>query len=120
MSDKKRHDPAHIARALIRQNRELAKQNDELLRFIESGLPPIDENTFVPNPTQEAILTALQGKGLRTDALASKCDCNRRSLFKDPGGIPELQEEGLVAHHPRVGYYRPDAPPPNLSQLTAS
>jgi hypothetical protein len=105
---KREPDTASLARALIRQNREL-------LAFIESSLPPIDENTFIPNQLQEAILAALDGKGLRTDALVSKTDSSSGQLFKNPGGLPELQEEGLVAHHPRVGYYRPDKPPPQVA-----
>ena len=38
---------------------------------------------------------------------------DRRRLFK-PGGISELKENGFVENHPRIGYYRPDAPPPEL------
>jgi len=34
---------------------------------------------------------------------------DRRRLFK-AGGLKELKEIGLVAHHRRLGYYRPDAP----------
>ena len=118
MTDKKRQDAA-LARALIRQNRQLIGQHRELLKFIEATLPPpIDETTFIPNSLQQAVLDALDGKGLRTDALLNKIDSSRRQLFKVPGGLPELQEEGLVDHHRRVGFYRPDAPPPEVTQLT--
>lgn len=83
--------------------------------MLETTLPPAAESAFVPTPFQADILAALEGKGLRTDALAAKVG-DRRRLFKDPGGIPELQEQGLVSHHRRVGYYRPDFPPPELSR----
>lgn len=67
---------------------------------------------FVPTPFQQDILDALEGKGLRTDALAAKVG-DRSRLFR-PEGLPELRQHGRVDHHPRVGYFRPDAPPPCL------
>jgi hypothetical protein len=66
---------------------------------------------FVPTPFQKGILEALHGQALRTDDLAHKVG-SRRKLFTHPGGLRELQEQGLVGHHKRLGYYRPDAPPP--------
>lgn len=96
---------AHVARALARHNQELVKLLEELL-------PPPDPG-FVPTQFQQDILEALSGRALRTDALAAKVG-NRRGLFKDPGGVPELIEEGLVSHHKRLGYYRPDKPPADL------
>jgi hypothetical protein len=80
----------------------------------------LDAATFLPTPTQQDILAALDGRALRTDALAHRADCNRRSLFHDPGGLPELQRRGLVAHHRRIGFYRPDAPPPELGRAAAA
>lgn len=71
------------------------------------------EEPFVLTPFQTAILKALEGKALRTDPLANKVN-DRRRLFIHPGGLKELQEQGLVAHHKRLGFYRPDAPPPQL------
>lgn len=70
-------------------------------------------NRFVPTPFQKGILQALNGQALRTDDLAHKVG-NRRKLFIHPGGLRELQDHSLVAHHKRLGYYRPDAPPPVL------
>lgn len=99
-------DVAALARLLLRQNRELA-------RALEAALPPADPG-FIPSPLQEQILEALKGKALRTDALANRCGGARRQLFKDPGGIGELIEEGLVAHHQRLGYYLPADPPDDL------
>jgi hypothetical protein len=74
-------------------------------------LPP-----FVPTPFQSDILAALEGKALRTDALANKVG-DRSRLYRRPGGIHELRDNGLVAHHPRLGYFRPDCPPAELSQF---
>lgn len=73
------------------------------------------DEIFVPDPFQTAILTALEGKALRTDALASVVGDRSRLFRKPTGGIPELRKEGLVDHHSRLGYYRPDAPPPELA-----
>ena len=73
-----------------------------------------DAATFIPTQLQEDVLTALDGRALRTDALAHRCHGNRRSLFRDPGGLHELRRQGLVDHHHRIGYYRADALPPEL------
>lgn len=74
------------------------------------------EEIFVPTPFQTAILAALEGKALRTSALATAVHSNESRLFKDKGGLPELREHGLVSHHKALGYFRPDAPPPPLAQ----
>jgi len=60
-------------------------------------------------------LAALEGRALRTDALAAELDCDRRRLFK-PGALKELREHGLVRHDPRLGYYAANTPPPELSE----
>lgn len=70
---------------------------------------------FVPNAFQTAILDALEGKALRTDALAAKVGDRSRLFSKPRGGLPELKEHGLVGHHDRLGFYRVDAPPPELA-----
>jgi hypothetical protein len=67
---------------------------------------------FVPNVFQESVLEALEGKALRTDALGAAVG-DRGRLYK-PGGLKELREAGMVKHHPRLGFYRPDAPPEEL------
>lgn len=95
--------------------RALLDANKRLTDALEQVIGPAPAPDFVPSDFQRDILAALNGKGLRTDALAAKVG-NRRKLFADPGGLPELQEEGLVSHHKRVGYYRPDAPPPDLNE----
>jgi len=74
---------------------------------------PAGHVPFVPSSFQRGILDALKGFALRTDALARKVG-NRRKLFNKIGGLPELEAHGLVAHHPRLGYYSVRVPPPNL------
>ena len=74
---------------------------------------PEEEPPFVPTPFQKGILEALDGKALRTDALGAAVG-DRRRLFKD-GGLKELRDRGLVLRHARLGFYRPDAPPPQLT-----
>lgn len=81
---------------------------------LAAAAPP-PERPFVPSPFQRAILEALKGRALRTDALAAKVGGDRRRLFRDPGGLRELEREGRVAHHDSLGFYRPDAPPPELA-----
>ncbi len=75
----------------------------------------VPEDVFVPNCIQEAILAALNGKALRSDALAHKAGYSKGNIYREPGGLPELQRRGLVSHHKRLGYFRPDALPPELS-----
>jgi hypothetical protein len=75
---------------------------------------PVAAAPFVPNAFQMGILKALEGKGLRTTALGLEVHDQRR-LFK-PGGLKELKKQGLVAWHPRIGFYRPDAPPEVLKE----
>jgi hypothetical protein len=72
-----------------------------------------DNGAFVPNALQQGILDALEGKALRTDALGAKVGDKRRLYHA--GGIKELRDRGLVELHPRLGYWRPDAPPPELA-----
>ena len=91
---------AKLCRSLIQQTREMADMIDALL-------PP--PKAVIRSAFQQGILDALDGKALRTDALAVRVGSRSRLFAKD--GLPELQEEGVVAHDKRVGYYRPDAPP---------
>lgn len=78
--------------------------------------PPSNPAQFVPTPFQKGILKALDGKALRTEALADAVG-NRSRLFRHPGGLKELRERGLVSHHQRLGYYRADALPPEMDDL---
>jgi hypothetical protein len=87
-------------------------------------LPPLPRAAaappaWVPNDNQACVLEALEGRALRTDALARASGVDRRALFQKPGGLDELQAVGAVRHHPRLGFYRTDAPPPDISQESA-
>lgn len=73
---------------------------------------------FTPRPFQQAILDALAGKALHARALGAKVGDSGR-LYK-PHGIQELRERGLVELHERLGFWRPDAPPPELEQEAAA
>jgi hypothetical protein len=70
---------------------------------------------FVPTDLQADVLAALEGKALHADDLAGAVRCDRRRLYRHPGGLRELRQQGLVDLHPRAGYYRPDAPPARLN-----
>ena len=107
------HDLAAALRALIAANRAMADTIERLLPQPAPQLP-----AFIPTDFQRDILSALKNRSMRTDALAHRLQCGRSRLFADPGGLPELQEQGMVAHHRRVGYFRPDAPPPDLGGET--
>lgn len=71
------------------------------------------DELFVATAFQQAILDALEARALRTDALGQAVG-DRSRLFKR-NGLAELRERGLVSHHKRLGYYRPDAPPDELA-----
>lgn len=86
------------------------------MRDVLNGTPEKAEEPFVPTPFQAGILDALEGRALKTEALAAEVG-DRRRLFK-PGGIKELKEKGLVKNHSRIGYYRPDAPPPEIEEFS--
>jgi hypothetical protein len=69
---------------------------------------------FVFTPLQHAIHTALKGRALKKDALANEvCGGEGTRLYRK-GGIKEMRDAELVARKDGVGYYRPDAPPPEL------
>jgi hypothetical protein len=109
MPDPRQPDFARIAARLCEVTQQLA----ELVAEMVAAQQPAEPG-FVPTPFQRGILDALNGKALRTDPLGKKVG-NRRKLFNDPGGLPELQEEGLVGHHPRIGFYSTANPPPELA-----
>jgi hypothetical protein len=70
-------------------------------------------SVFVPTPLQKSILEALNRKALKKQPLAViVCGGEGTRLYRK-GGIKELIDIGKVVHKNGVGYYRPDAPPPN-------
>ncbi len=68
---------------------------------------------FEPSAYQLGILDALAGKCLKVEQLVAIVK-DRPKLYRDPGGIKELERHGLVAHDKRRGYYRPDAMPDEM------
>ncbi len=67
---------------------------------------------FVPNDFQREILNALDGRALKKQALAIEVCAGEGSRLYRPGGIKELMNGGHVVNKRRLGYYRPDRPPP--------
>jgi hypothetical protein len=70
-------------------------------------------SVFVHTPLQKEILRVLRGRALRQTQLELELRTNRRQLQRKTG-LGDLRERGEVLHHDRLGYYRPDAPPPVL------
>lgn len=98
---------------------EFARVFDTLQKVNGASSRDSDADTvFVPTPFQERILSSLDGTALRTDAIASAIDCNRRQIFK-PNGIKELVAAGRVRWHHKLGYFRPDSLPQELSSTTS-
>jgi hypothetical protein len=78
---------------------------------------------FIPDATQKGILKALDGKAMKTTQLGQAIGDKSRLYKKGRSGvgcIKELENEGLVAYHDRLGYYRPDKPPPELKEVPAT
>jgi len=72
---------------------------------------------FVLTGLQTGILTKLNGKAMKARALAKALDINQPKLYEPKGmkgKLKELMQLGKVKKHSRMGYYRPDAPPPEL------
>jgi hypothetical protein len=102
-------------------DRDASSQNgsptngESLIREVPAQEP------FVFRPKQEAIWEALKDCALRTDYLAELVG-DRRSLFDrknkkgrvTKGLVSEMVQRGMVRNHSRRGYYRLDAPPPDL------
>ncbi len=90
--------------------------------FLDAVLTaPAAEDEFLPNEVQAVILQSLEGKYMRSDTLAAAINTalgiedGRKRLFKKPGGIQELADQGLVKNHPRRGYYSVASPPDELT-----
>jgi hypothetical protein len=68
---------------------------------------------FIPTERQQKILDILNGKSKKLDQLAELLKVVPTTL--SGRDLKELKEAGRVRHCKRVGYYRPDAPPPDLT-----
>ncbi|HZT80909.1 MAG TPA: sigma-70 family RNA polymerase sigma factor [Gemmataceae bacterium] len=116
--EEKSHAPVPAGRPDAPQPQGVSAVNDQPSPHARNGLAAGEAHPFVPTALQRAILTALDRRALRTDALAVAAGYSRRQLFT-PRGLLEMKERGLVAHHPRLGFYRPDAVPPELAVVPA-
>ena len=76
-------------------------------------VPPLRAE-FEPSDFQMSILRVLEGRAMRVIPLGEAVGDGRK-LYRQPGGIFELRDHGLVAYTKQHGYYRPDAPPPELA-----
>lgn len=104
-SIQQRIDVAKIAHRLAQITQDFASLMEEVVGDLAGPQDPV----FVPNAFQKAILKALDHQALRTSSLGQRVGDERRLFRKN--GLTELIEEGMVAHHKRIGYYRPDSPP---------
>jgi hypothetical protein len=107
----------------VRLNRRFRKARDAILAGFgaEATEHPEDPGAgvFIPTPLQEAILQALNGKALKKEDLADDVKIDPSRLYR-PGALQELRKSGKVEHKRGIGYYRPDAPPPNTLELKPS
>jgi hypothetical protein len=81
----------------------------------ETPKPPPPPPPFVPLPFQRRILNELKYKSLTADRLQEHLACDRKSLYVR--GLRELTRHGLVVPSRRIGYYRPDFPPPEFAEF---
>ena len=67
---------------------------------------------LILNNTCLGILNALDGKAMRVQQLADAVtESETTRLYRD-GLLKILKANGKIVHDPKIGYYRPDAPPP--------
>jgi hypothetical protein len=71
------------------------------------------DRPFFPTDRQKRILDLLDGKTKKLAQLAQVLKVQPSTL--SGRDLKELRARGLVRHDRRIGYYRPDAPPPKLS-----
>jgi hypothetical protein len=99
----------------LEERRVITHTPKEGYRLAEPEGKPGTRLPFVPTEFQRDVMTALAGKALRSNALAREVGCEKPRLYQDPGGVPELQEQGWVGHHKRLGYFSTQQPPPELA-----
>lgn len=75
--------------------------------------------SFHPTLRQQVVLSALDGKAMKVTTLAFATKINRRHLYDrgaQRGVLSDLRDRNLIVLHNRLGYYRPDSPPPELKE----
>ncbi len=68
-------------------------------------------SSFVASSQQKKILAALRSAALRTDDLLEATDLPHSTMMRH---MRELRALDKVGHHPKLGYYSTDHPPPEL------
>jgi hypothetical protein len=96
------------------------QSSDDVLTPVPAARCGPPAQRLILTPLQSSILRSLDRKALKKEKLAEACELKDGSRLYRQGGIHELRDAGLVAHRDGVGYYRPDAPPPNAVQLGQS
>jgi hypothetical protein len=71
------------------------------------------EGGFLPTERQLRILDLLNGRAKKLAQLANALGVRESTL--SGRDLKELKERGRIRHNKRVGYWRPDAPPPHLA-----
>ena len=97
--------PAIDTASECRERRAADIPDGDLAHKPESGTP------FLATPMQKAIFAALDGQSLKKQALADAVAKGDGGALYRRGDLQELRNRGMVQHKPRVGFYRPDAPP---------
>jgi hypothetical protein len=72
-----------------------------------------DGGDFIPTRRQQRILDLLNGQAKKLAQLADTLGVQPSTL--SGRDLKELKERGRIRHDKRVGYWRPDAPPPHLA-----
>lgn len=74
--------------------------------------PPLSgETILVLNSTCLGILKALDGRAMRIEELAKVVTGGEPTRLYRDGMKTILAENGMIVHDPKIGYFRPDAPP---------
>jgi hypothetical protein len=102
-----------------------APGNENAVEASEKGAlglqPDVEPPQLILSALQVQILKVLEGKGLRTEALANACGVDKNKFYrKSAVGIKPLQElkdAGLVTLDEKIGYYRKDAAPPAVTRV---
>lgn len=103
-----------LARSVERTLTDLRAEQDriDLAAKITAKITPLPP-AFVPNERQKAILELLNGRAKKLDQLALALGVAGETL--SGRYLNELKAQGKVIHNRRIGYYRPDSPPPGLT-----
>jgi hypothetical protein len=87
---------------------------DNLRHVVAGESVRVTPKPFVRTVRQRQILDMLDGKSKKLAQLADRLKVKESTL--SGRDLKELREQGLIDHSKRIGYYRPDAPPPELSR----